>query len=132
MSEQIIYIDRSEIREGKLEEVRAAIHGLVEFVETQEPQLIGYALYFNEEATGITVVAIHPDSASLQFHLEIGGPVFRKFIGFIKLQTIEVYGRPSEKVLEQLQQKAAMLGEAASVVVHEQHAGFMRLASAIT
>jgi len=132
MSEQIIYIDRSEIREGKLEEVRAAIHGLVEFVETQEPQLIGYALYFNEEATDITVVAIHPDSASLQFHLEIGGPVFRKFIGSIKLQTIEVYGRPSEKVLEQLQQKAAMLGEAASVVVHEQHAGFMRLASAIT
>lgn len=67
-----------------------AIHELVEFVETPEPQLIGYAFYINEEATRMTLVAIHPDSASLEFHLEIGGPVFRKFTGFIKLQTIEI------------------------------------------
>jgi quinol monooxygenase YgiN len=126
----IVYIDRSDIREGKLDEVRAAIHDLVEFVDAHEPQLISYSFYMDAKGTGMTVVAIHPDSASLEFHMEIAGPVFRKFTDLIKLRTIEVYGRPSRKVLNQLQQKAEMLGENASVVVQEQHGGFMRLASA--
>ena len=37
MSEPIIYIDRSNIREGKLEEVKAALPRLVEFVDAHEP-----------------------------------------------------------------------------------------------
>ena len=132
MSESIVYIDRSDIREGKLEEVRAAIHDLVEFVETHEPQLIAYGFYMNEEATRMTVVAIHPDSASMEFHMETGGPAFRKFTELVNLRTIEVYGRPSDKVLKQLQQKAEMLGENGNVVVHERDAGFMRSASNMT
>jgi hypothetical protein len=129
MSDPIVYIDRSDIREGKLEEVRAAIHELVEVVDAQEPQLISYGFYINDKGTGMTLVAIHPDSASLEFHMQIGGPAFPKFTDLIKLRTIEVYGRPSGKVLDQLQQKAEMLGENGSVVVQEQHTGFMRFPS---
>lgn len=125
-SEHIIYVDHSEIRDGKLEELRTAIHELVEFVETREPQLQGYGFYINEAGTRITVVAIHPDAASLELHVEIGGPVFRKFAEFIKLRKIEVFGRPSDKALEQLRQKAAMLGEGAAVEVHDRHAAFLR------
>ncbi len=130
MSDPIVYIDRSDIREGKLEEVRSGIHDLVEFVDAREPQLLAYGFYIDEKGTGLTVVAIHPDSSSLEFHMEIGAPAFRKFTELIDLRTIEVYGRPSDKVLEQLQQKVEMLGENGSVVVHELHAGFMRLPAA--
>lgn len=38
MSEPIIFIDTSEIREGKLEELKKAISGLVGFVESCEPR----------------------------------------------------------------------------------------------
>lgn len=79
MSGPIVYIDRSEIREGRLEELREAIDELVEFVDTREPQLISYGFYLDEEAGRMTVVAIHPDSASLELHMEVGGPQFRKF-----------------------------------------------------
>jgi hypothetical protein len=68
----------------------------------------------------------------MEFHMEIGAPVFSKFSDLIELRTIEVYGSPSDKVLEQLQRKAQMLGESASLVVHEQHAGFVRFAPVIT
>ena len=44
MSNAIIYIDRSEIRERKLRELKQAIHGLVEFVDKHEPQLTFYGL----------------------------------------------------------------------------------------
>lgn len=132
MSENIVYIDHSDIREGKLEEVRAGIQELVEFVEAHEPQLLGYGFYIDDAGTGMAVIAIHPDSSSLELHMEIGGPAFRKFTELIDLRTIEVYGRPSDKVLEQLQQKVEMLGNNGSVVIREQHAGFTRFASGVT
>lgn len=132
MSSLIVYIDRSAIREGKLEEVRAALRGLVEFVDSAEPQLLAYSFYIDEDGEGLTCVAIHPDSASLEFHLEVGRPAFRAFTELIDLRTIEVYGRPSDTVREQLQQKVELLGESGSVVVHEQHAGFARFVSPMT
>lgn len=130
MAEPIVYIDRSEIRDGKLEELKAAIDGLIGFVDAREPQLISYGFYINEAATRVTLVAVHPDSASLEFHMEVAGPAFRKFADLINLLTIEVYGRPSDKVLEQLQQKAKMLGESGNVTVDDLHAGFARFRSA--
>ena len=69
------------------------------------------------------MVAIHPDSSSLELHMEIGRPAFRKFIELIDLRTIEVYGRPDDKVLKQLQQKVEMFGGNGSVIVHQQHTG---------
>ena len=130
--EPIVYIDHSDIREGKLQEVKARIHELVEFVDAHEPQLLAYGVYVDEEGEALTVIAIHPDSSSLELHMEIGGPAFRKFIELIDLRTIEVYGRPGSKVLERLQQKVEMLGENGRVIIHEQDAGFTRFVSALT
>jgi hypothetical protein len=129
MSEPIVYVDLSEILDGKLEELKEGISELVEFVEQHEPQLVSYSFFINEEAMRMTVVAVHPDSASLELHLEIGGPEFRKLTEFIELMTIEVYGRPSEKALRQLREKAEMLGKGGSLVVQEPLAGFARLPS---
>jgi quinol monooxygenase YgiN len=129
MAEPIVYIDSSEIRPGKLEEVKKAISELVEFVEEHEPQLISYGFYINEESSAMTVVAVHPDSASMEFHMEIGGPEFRKMAEFIDLRLIEVYGEPSGTVLNKVRQKAQMLGEEGRVVVHDLQAGFARFAS---
>jgi quinol monooxygenase YgiN len=125
MSEPIVYIDSSEIREGKLEELKAAVRELVEFVHANEPRLLSYNFYFNEGGTRMTVVAVHPDSASMEFHMKVAGPAFRGFTEFIDLSTIEVYGKLSDVLLTQLRQKAQMLGSG-TVHVHEKHAGFVR------
>jgi len=45
------------------------------------------------------------------------------------LRTIDIYGSPSEKVLELLRRKAELLGTA-SVAVHDRQAGFARFVSA--
>ena len=125
MSEPIVYIDSSEIREGKLEELKTAMNGLVEFVEANEPRLIAYNVFFKEDGTRMTVVHVHPDSASLGFHMKVAGPLFPKFAEFIRLLTIDVYGKPSDDLVEQMRQKAQMLGNG-TVLVHELHAGFAR------
>jgi hypothetical protein len=42
-SEPIVYIDHSDIREGALEELKAGVQRLVEFIEARETQLITYS-----------------------------------------------------------------------------------------
>jgi len=125
MSEPIVYIDSSEIREGNLEELKKAMNELVEFVEANEPRLIAYNVYFKEDGTRMSVVHVHPDSASLEFHMKVAGPLFPKFAEFIKLLTIDVYGKPTDDLVEQMRQKAQMLGNG-TVLVHDLHAGFAR------
>ena len=127
MSEPIVYVDTSEIQAGKLEELKTAMKELVKFIEANEPRLIAYNVYFEEDGTRMTVVHLHPDSASLEFHVKVAGPAFPKFMQFIKLLTIDVYGKVSDNLLEQMRQKAQLLGNG-TVIVHELHAGFGRFA----
>lgn len=130
MSEPIFYIDRSAIREGSLEEVRSRIHNVVEFIEGEEPQLLGYDFYVDEGDREMTVVSIHPDSASLELHLRVGRSAFQGFAALIELRSIEVYGRPSDEALALLEDKAAMLGEGSQVEIHDRQAGFLRFEAA--
>jgi hypothetical protein len=129
MSDPIVYIDRSQILDGRLDELKKAIDELVAFVERHEPQLVSYGFFIDEQAARMTVVAVHPDSASLEFHMDIAGAEFRKLSGFIRLLSIEVYGRPSNKAMKQLRQKARMLGEGKRVMEQEPQAGFSRIRS---
>ena len=125
MYQPIVYIDTSAIRKGKLEQLEVGMKSLAAFVELQVPQIISYGFFLNKDRTKMTVAAVHPNSASLEFHLEIGGPEFRKFANLIELLSIEVYGHVSDAVLERLHQKARMLGRG-SVDVHDFFAGFSR------
>lgn len=121
----LVYIDRSDIREGRLDDLRAGIVRLVEVIESREPQLISYGFHIDDLAGRMTVVAVHPDSASLELHLDVGREEFRKLGDMVTLRQIEVYGPLSEQAREMLQQKAAMLG-GGGVTVHERFAGFSR------
>ena len=131
-SEPIVYIDHSDIREGALEELKAGVQRLVEFIAAREPQLISYGFYIDENAGKMTVVAVHPDSASLELHMDVGGAEFRKLAHLLTLTGIECYGRPSDRALEQMRAKAAALGDSRTVVSIGRFAGFSNLAPATT
>ena len=97
----------------------------MDLIEAREPQLISYGFYIDEASSKMTVVAVHPDSASLELHMDIGSAEFRKLAHLLTLTAIECYGQPSERALEQLQQKAAALGDGGTVVSVGRFAGFM-------
>ena len=127
MSDSIVYVDTSDVRDGALEELKAGMEELVDFVEANEPRIIAYNVYFTDDGTRMTVMHVHPDSASLEYHMEVAGPVFRQFAELVTLEAIHVYGEPSEKVLKQSHEKARLLGRG-DVVVDALHAGFARFA----
>ena len=125
MAHPIVYVDTSEIREGKLEDLQIAMRDSSAFVEAHMPRLISYGFFLDEVRKTMTVVAVHPDSASLEFHLEEGADEFRKFADLIELRTIEVYGAVGAGAVERLDAKARTLGSG-TVDVHELYAGFAR------
>ncbi|HET6580404.1 MAG TPA: hypothetical protein VFG36_00845, partial [Methanoregula sp.] len=75
--------------------------------------------------TRLTVLQVHPDSASAEFHIKVAGSAFPEFAELIRMTGIDIYGDPGHELLEMLKRKARMLGSGI-VVVHELHAGFFR------
>jgi hypothetical protein len=126
MSEPIVYVDRSDVHEGALVELRGAMAEFARFVEENEPQLLSYSVYFSDDGARMTVVHVHADSASLDYHLDVIGPRLEPLAGLLTMTSIEIFGEPSETALQQLQDKVRLLGSG-DVIVHSPHAGFTRL-----
>lgn len=126
MSEPIVFVDCSEIFEGKVDELKKVVEKLVEFVETNERRPILYDVFFSEDGTRMTVIQIHPDSASMEFHMEASGAQFPQFKDLLRMLTMDIYGKPSAELVERMRQKATMLG-ASDVRVHDLQAGFSRI-----
>lgn len=123
----VIYIDRSDVHPGCWDELEAGIRSLVAFVDAQQPQMATYGVYLDKDAGRMTVVSVHPDTASLERHIEIGGPEFKKLAPYITLREIEVFGHLGARAAELVEQKAAVLGDHGTVTIHAQFAGFDRL-----
>lgn len=132
MPNPIIYIDRSRVRPGATDRLKQAIDELVRFIESEEPQLLYYGFHLSEDDSRMTLVAIHPDTASVEYHMEVGAAAFAGFAEFIEMEAIEVYGDASVRMLEQLHRKAEMLGEQGTVVVDRLQSGFARLEAPAT
>ena len=71
VSQPIVYLDTSEVRPGRLAELKAAMNDLARFVQANEPQLLAYRVYFSDDATRMSVLHINPDSASLERHMKV-------------------------------------------------------------
>jgi hypothetical protein len=125
-SQLLLYTDTSDIREGALDELKKAIEELVEFIDANEPQILAYNVYLSDDEKQMTVMHLHATPESLDFHMDVAGPAFRRFADLITLTSIRLYGEPSEKAVEQLHDKAHLLGTG-SVVVKQHQAGFSRL-----
>ena len=122
----IVYVDRSAVRDGKLDELKGAMTELVEFVDANEPDILSYDVYFSEDGTRMTVMHTHVDSTSLAYHMEVAGPRFPPIGAFVELESIDVYGSPEEELVHQLEEKASTLGHG-RVSIHDRHDGIDRV-----
>jgi hypothetical protein len=127
MSDFLVYLDTSDVRPGKLGELKVAMEDLARFVEANEPRIIAYDVYFSDDGTRMNVLQVHQDLASLEFHLEVAGPRFPPIAPLVRLRTIEIFGAVTDELVKQLEAKTQLLG--GTVMIRNLHAGFARVAA---
>jgi hypothetical protein len=125
MAGPFIFIATNRLRPGKLEDERARVPGLVEFIEANEPRLIAFNEYASEDGTEVAVVHVHPDADSMTSHMElVAERAARAYAETVEATTsIQVFG-PSDGVVEMLRRQAGA-GVPLSVKPHHL-GGFVR------
>jgi quinol monooxygenase YgiN len=91
MSGPFIYVGTTTIKPGKLEEARKNLAELVDFVETNEPRMIAFHAFLDEEGSKLTIVQVHPDSASMEFHMQVNAKHFATAFDFLEAVVSDQY-----------------------------------------
>ena len=126
MSGPFIFIATNRLKPGKLADERERVPGLVDFIEVDEPQLIAFNEYVNEQGTEVAVVQVHRDADSMAFHMEVIAE--RAATAYRRRSTRRRTSRcsaPSNAVIEMLRRQA---GAGVPLSVKPSHlGGFTRL-----
>ena len=103
MSVPFIYVGTMSVKAGRLEALRKQLVELVDFVETNEPRVIAFHAYLDEQESKLTMVHVHPDSASMEFHMQLNAKHFAT--AFDNLEAVvseQYYGKISESLAAEL------------------------------
>jgi quinol monooxygenase YgiN len=76
MSGPLIYVGTYTIKPGSQEDARLRLAELVDFVETNEPRMIAFNTYLDRDGNTVSIVQVHPDSASMEFHMQVNAKHF--------------------------------------------------------
>ena len=124
-----IFIATNRLRPRALEAEKRRVPQLSEFIEANEPRLIAFNEYANNDGTEVAVVQIHPDAESMEFHMGVVRErAERAYAETLEATTsIQVFGMPSAGVLDMLSRQA---GAGPSLTVRRHHlGGFTRSAA---
>lgn len=129
MAQPFIWIGIHKIKEGKAEELKRMLKAFPDFIEENEPRLLAFNFYLNEEENQVAVVQIHPDADSFEFHMKVAGEHISQSYGFLEeTLSTQMYGTPSERVLEMVEQFRQEAGQKETLTVLSQPiSGFTRL-----
>jgi hypothetical protein len=108
MTGPFIFIATNRLRPGKLDSEHGRLPGLIDFIHANEPRLLAFNEYANEEGTEVAVVQVHPDADSMVFHMNvIAERAASAYADTIDATTnIQVFGTPSAAITEMLRQQA--------------------------
>ena len=117
-----IFIATNRLRPGKLDDERARVQSLVDFIQANEPRLLAFNEYVDEDGTEVAVVQVHPDAESMAFHMEVVAErAASAYADTIEATTsIQVFGAPTEAVVEMLRRQA---GNGVPLSVKPHHLG---------
>ena len=122
----LIYVGTHAITPGKLDVAKEVSRELGAFLEANHPRMLHFGIYIDDDAHEMTVIQIHPDEGSLALHMELARERIAKAYEFLTTTRIDIYGTPSEALVDQIRQMGA---GAPPIRFNVATAGFSRLAS---
>jgi hypothetical protein len=128
MAGPFIFVATNRLKPGKLEDEHERVRALSDFIDANEPRLLAFNEYANEEGTEVGVVQVHPDADSMYFHMNvIREQAARAYAETLDATTtIQVFGLPNDAIVQMLREQA---GSGVDLVVKPHHlGGFTRIA----
>jgi hypothetical protein len=105
MGTPFVYVGTWTIKEGKLGEARKWLAEHCDFVETNEPRMIAFHMYFDEDGRSCSVVQVHPDSTSMEFHMQLLSEHMGAALDYIdQIVTEQYFGPMSDDLAKTLAQ----------------------------
>jgi hypothetical protein len=120
----VVLIGTFRIPTDRVDEWRVAVRGMADFVHANVPRIIAFDMFVNDDETEGTVIQVHPDSTSLEQHLDAAAERIAQGTQMVQVVRIDLYGAPSERVVERLRDEAA---GAWPVTVRPHYLGFTRV-----
>jgi hypothetical protein len=106
MTQPFIFISTFRLKQGELDGFKEMCTGLVEMVKSNEPRVIAFNLYANEDGTEVSNVQVHPDADSMLFHLRLLSEHISGAVGdegpIDVTVNNQIFGIPNDAVLEML------------------------------
>jgi quinol monooxygenase YgiN len=128
MSEPIVFISHFKVKEGKLDGLKQRSREVTKLLDAEKPRTLVFLAYVDESGTQVTFVHVFADAESMDLHVQGAEERTRAAYEFVEPQGFEIYGTPSDRVLEMMRQGAATSGVKLSVQ-SEHMGGFIRLKS---
>lgn len=107
MSQPIVFISHSRIKEGSAAAFRKMVAQMYPTLEENLPLTVAHMGFYNEDETEVTFIHVFPDAAAMEAHMEGGAARAAAAYEYIETLGFEVYGPASEAGLQGLQQAAA-------------------------
>lgn len=107
MPAPFIFITTHKINPGKLDEFKELSREYEEFVRANEPDLLAYYAYLNEDSSEAALVQIHRDAASAEHHMQVAAEKIGQGLAVTTTLRAEVYGQPRSIVGQALEANSA-------------------------
>lgn len=104
MSDPIVFISHSEVKEGKLAAFQELSEDVFSAMEAEKPGTVLHYGYLNEEATEIHFVHVFPDADAMDAHMVGAADRVGQADEFIQTIGFEIYGTPNDETLAMLRQ----------------------------
>jgi quinol monooxygenase YgiN len=106
MSEVIVFISKQAIKPGKLAAYRQLYQKVAAETEANKPGTAAHLAYASQDGGQVSIVHIFPDADAMERHL-IGVDTYaQQAAEFMQVVSIEIYGTPSQAVLDRMMQIA--------------------------
>lgn len=117
-----VFIATNRLKPGKLADEARRVPGLADFIQASEPRVIAFNEYASDDGTEVAVVQVHPDADSMAYHMGVVRErAQRAYAETLDSTTsIQVFGTPSEDILETLRHAA---GTGVPITVRPSHLG---------
>lgn len=104
MGEPIVFVSHLKVKEGKLEALKEFSREGIKDLEADKPRTVVQLFYLDEDGTEMSVVHIFPDAEAFELHMEGVEERVAAAYEFVESRAVEIYGTPSDRVLESMRQ----------------------------